>query len=380
MTTSDIQPTPTIASTPVSSASGFRNFALTPEILNRIQAMGLETPTPIQAMSLPLTLNGKDIIGIAQTGSGKTLAFLLPIYVHLLANRAGKALIMAPTRELAEQILQVSRKIQGTNPLFRESLLIGGTSMIPQIRGLQKGPRLIIATPGRLLDHMDRGSAHVDNVSMLVLDEADRMLDMGFAPQLERIRKAVPEKRQTMLFSATWPQEIRKLAATYLNDPKRIEIALEKHSRPKIDQKVIQTSDDEKLNVLVNELRKRPDGSVIIFMRTQLRTERMAKRLGHAGFMATMIHGGRSQVQRKQALEKFRKQDVKILIATDLAARGLDIDHVSCIMHFDLPQLAEDFVHRSGRTARAGRSGESVALLTQGDRVQWRQISKLFQT
>ena len=342
--------------------------------------MGLETPTPIQAMSLPLTLNGKDIIGIAQTGSGKTLAFLLPIYVHLLANRAGKALIMAPTRELAEQILQVSRKIQGTNPLFRESLLIGGTSMIPQIRGLQKGPRLIIATPGRLLDHMDRGSAHVDNVSMLVLDEADRMLDMGFAPQLERIRKAVPEKRQTMLFSATWPQEIRKLAATYLNDPKRIEIALEKHSRPKIDQKVIQTSDDEKLNVLVNELRKRPDGSVIIFMRTQLRTERMAKRLGHAGFMATMIHGGRSQVQRKQALEKFRKQDVKILIATDLAARGLDIDHVSCIMHFDLPQLAEDFVHRSGRTARAGRSGESVALLTQGDRVQWRQISKLFQT
>jgi ATP-dependent RNA helicase RhlE len=296
--------------------------------------------------------------------------------MRLLQEPSSNALILAPTRELAQQIETVIRQLTAKLPEMRFALLIGGTSMVPQLRNLKKNPRVLIATPGRLVDHLRGKTANLKNTTVLVLDEADRMLDMGFIPQIEQILRYVPEARQTMLFSATWPKEIQQLARRYLRDPAQVKIPSPQSSAPKITQNLVHTASDRKRDTLLEELQKRP-AQTIVFAKTQHRTDRVAHFLEKAGLSVGLIHGGRSQGQRKRALDEFRAGKIQILVATDIAARGLDIPEVAHVVNFDLPMVPEDYVHRIGRTARAGREGEALSILAPEDRGLWRDIEKL---
>ena len=356
--------------------SSFETFGLPPSIVSALKQIGFDQPTPIQAAAIGPALEGHDILGMAQTGTGKTGAFGIPLLVRLMNSSDRTALILAPTRELAMQIHAFLKKVAAKNINLRSVLIIGGAPMNQQVRELQMRPRVLVATPGRLVDHLGRKPSLLAAVETLVLDEADRMLDMGFLPQLRIIRKALPKDRQTMLFSATYPADIRKLAAEYLRNPKEIKVG--ETSRPimRIDQAVIETTQKEKNDVLLNELNSRK-GSVLIFTRTKHRTDRVCRYLEDYGHRVTRIHGNRTQSQRRNAVEGFRAGTFRILVATDIAARGLDIVDIAHVINYDLPQVPEDYVHRIGRTARNGKDGNALAFVTPEDRAQWKSITRL---
>jgi len=354
----------------------FKELGL-PEFLGKsLQRMNFVIPTPIQAQAIPPALEGKDVIASAQTGTGKTAAFGIPLLTHLFKHRDQTSLILTPTRELAVQVLDVLRKLSGDNASWGSVLLIGGAPMGPQLSALQRKPRMVVGTPGRVIDHLNRKSLNLAHSGFLVLDEADRMLDMGFAPQLEKIRQHLPVHRQTVLFSATIPPDIQALGARYLKDPVRISAGPETQPIPKIAQMIIHTNETKKFDELKGELEERK-GSVLLFCRTQNRVDRVLDKLKELGMKATRIHGGRSQSQRRQAIDHFREGRYLILVATDIAARGLDIHHIAHVINYDLPRNPEDYIHRVGRTARAGAEGASLCLLTPEDRSLWERILKL---
>jgi len=353
----------------------FTDFQFPETLLTQITSKGFDQPTEIQSLSMGPVMEGRDVIACAQTGSGKTLAFALPILAKLLQEPEMKALILAPTRELAEQIIAVVQEFSPPGMAFKSALLIGGSSMIPQLRNLKKNPQIIVATPGRLIDHLERKSLNLDRVKYFVLDECDRMLDMGFAPQIQRIRRQLPRQRQTLLFSATLPPEVEKIAREDMSSPLRIGAESKVTIPIQIIQNVMRTTVAEKNEVLLRQLAER-QGSAIIFARTKSRTDRLAKFLTQSGLIVERIHGDRSQSQRRNAIDSFRKGKASILVATDVASRGLDLPQIRFVVNYDIPQCAEDFVHRVGRTGRAGADGESLTLLTSEDADSWRSIER----
>lgn len=358
--------------------SDFTQFQLPPSILNALKQLGFERPTPIQEKAIPVVMSGQDVRGMAQTGTGKTGAFGIPMAVRLMERPQETGLILSPTRELAMQTHAFMKRLAGKNFNLNPVLIIGGASMNEQCRWLRQRPRILIATPGRLVDHMGRNPKLLSQTGMVVLDEADRMLDMGFLPQLKRVLQGVPKNRQTLMFSATFPSEIKRLAADYLRKP--VEVSVGEPSKPvqKIEQTLIHTTQKEKNEILLDELNAR-EGSILIFTRTKHRTDRLTRFLESYGYKVSRIHGNRSPGQRRQAIEGFKKGDFRILVATDIAARGLDVENIGHVINFDLPQVPEDYVHRIGRTARNGRRGKAVSFLTPEDRQMWRSIAKITQ-
>ena len=333
----------------------FEEMGLPDQILETLKAMQFSEPTPIQIEAIPLAIQGKDILGSAQTGTGKTAAFGLPLIARLLANPQGTALVMTPTRELATQVLSQLRLMLGKSTNIKTALLIGGDSMSKQIRQIRDKPRIFVGTPGRINDHLDRGILKLKNTDFLVLDETDRMLDAGFTVQIEKVMTFLAPQRQTLLFSATVAPNIDRIAEKYLKDPVRISVSSASATAPNIKQDTIRVTDGEKYTSLVDSLNER-DGSIIVFVKTKHGTEKMAIRLSKAGHSADAIHGDLKQSKRDRVIAAFRSKKYRILVATDVAARGLDIPHIEHVINYDLPQCAEDYVHRIGRTARAGAS------------------------
>lgn len=346
-----------------------------PEALfHRLQQMEFVTPTPIQAEALPKALDGQDILGSAQTGTGKTGAFGIPLATHLMNNNRGTALVLLPTRELAVQVLQTLKKFMGTK--INSALLIGGEPMPPQIRQLRARPRLIIGTPGRINDHLTRGNLMLHETNFLVLDEVDRMLDMGFGVQLDAIARFLTSKRQTLMFSATMPKNISGLANKYLTNPVRISIGAVHTPAENVKQENIKLSEADKGQRLLTELDKL-EGSIVVFMKTKHAADRMATKIKKLGHDAEALHGDLRQNKRTRVIEGFRKNKYRVLIATDVAARGLDIPHIKYVINYDLPSSPEDYIHRIGRTARAGAKGTAINFLTSADNRKWRAIQQL---
>jgi ATP-dependent RNA helicase DeaD len=353
----------------------FDSLNLPAQLKEALVKMGFNTPTPIQAQAIQPALEGKDILGSAATGTGKTGAFGIPLVNKLLTATRGSALILCPTRELAMQVQQQLKLMVGSAPI-KTALLIGGESMPKQLAELRMRPRIIVGTPGRINDHLERGSLMLHDTSFLVLDETDRMLDMGFGPQLERIFKFLPPVRQTLMFSATLPENIVKISQKYLKSPVRVAAGENSKPAPKITQENILVTEESKYDRLVEELNKR-EGSVIIFVKTKWNTEKLAKRLRAAKHSADAIHGDLRQNQRDKVIKSFREMKHRILVATDIAARGLDIPHIEHVINYDLPQVAEDYIHRIGRTARNDAEGAAVNLITRADNEKWQAIAKL---
>lgn len=353
----------------------FARMNLPLSVHKALRQMNFEKPTPIQAAAIPLVRAGRDLIGCAQTGTGKTAAFCIPLVSRLIENPLAAALILAPTRELALQIADVLKELTSASPQLHTVLLIGGVDMQRQLRDLKKQPSVIVATPGRLTDHLRRRSVNLSQVEMLVLDEGDRMLDMGFEPQINAILKFMKVQRQTLLFSATMPEKIKKLAQRYLKNPEFISVGQEAKPAERMNHSVIQTSQSQKHDVLLDQLNAR-SGSVLIFVNTKHGTNRLTTFLEEYGYAVTRIHGDRSQGQRNQALQGFRSGQFRILVATDVAARGLDVPHIAHVINFDLPRDLDDYVHRIGRTARAGAQGEALCLLANEDRTHWNRIAR----
>ncbi|SEM99475.1 DEAD/DEAH box helicase [Nitrosomonas marina] len=348
-----------------------------PEALNHaLHQMHFTEPTPIQAQTIPRALEGRDILGSAQTGTGKTAAFGIPLVARLLSNPRGSALVMTPTRELATQVMSQLQALLGRQSGIKTALLIGGESMPKQIKQLRNRPRLLVGTPGRINDHLQQGNLKLHDTGVLVLDETDRMLDMGFTSQIERILNFMPKTRQTMLFSATLPDNMVRIAGKYLNNPVRV--AVDKTMTPvkKIRHDVLRVTEEEKYRKLLSELDART-GSVIVFVKTKYGTEKMAKQLSRAGHNADAIHGDLRQNKRDRVIMNFRNQKYRILVATDVAARGLDIPHIEHVINYDLPQCAEDYIHRIGRTARAGAEGSAMCLVTPANTGKWNAINRL---
>ena len=356
----------------------FSDPSLPEAIRKALRAMNFQEPTPIQAQAIPIALKCRDLIGLAQTGTGKTAAFCIPTMVHLMAEPRKTALILAPTRELAQQIDGVWKTLTQFSKQIQSVLIVGGSSMQPQLRALRQSPRLLIATPGRLLDHLNRKSANLSQTEILILDEADRMLDMGFAPQLSQILRFVPQNRQTLLFSATWGPTVDGLSKKYLKNPLRVSVAATCQTPRTIAQSMISTTNQNKNNTLLDELNQRK-GSVLVFARTKSRTDRVARYLASYGVDVNRIHGGRTQGQRNSALLAFREGKARVLVATDIAARGIDVARIAHVINYDLPQVPEDYVHRIGRTGRAGAQGSAVSLVTPEERSQWKEIERLLQ-
>lgn len=352
----------------------FSGFGLPAKLMQSLTRINYTTPTPIQAQAIPLALEGKDILGSAQTGTGKTAAFGIPMIVHLMNNPAATALIMTPTRELASQVRTALMPMLPYE--INAALLIGGESMPKQFKQLSQNPRLIIGTPGRINDHLTRGTLKLNHTNFLVLDETDRMLDMGFGIQIDQILTHVSKDRQTLLFSATLPANIVKLSGKYMRKPERIAVGSTTTPVANIKQELIQTTDGDKYGQLLTQLEQRT-GSVIIFVKTKFGTERLAKRLTVSEHKADAIHGDLQQRRRERVIQNFRDKRYRILVATDVAARGLDIPHIEHVINFDLPQCPEDYIHRIGRTARAGAEGCAVNLLTPADGAKWKAIHRL---
>ena len=348
-----------------------------PESLNHtLEHMQFATPTPIQAQAIPHALMGKDILGSAQTGTGKTGAFGIPLVARLLTNPRGTALVMTPTRELATQVMEQLQAMLGKRSRIKTALLIGGESMPQQVQQLRARPRVLVGTPGRINDHLERGSLMLHDANFLVLDETDRMLDMGFTIQIEKIMKFMPKVRQTMLFSATLPKNIVKISEKYLTNPVRVAVAATSSPAENIQHDMVRVDDKEKYQRLLAELATR-EGSIIMFVKTKYATERMAAKLVKAGHSADAIHGDLRQSKRDRVIAKFRDKKFRILVATDVAARGLDIPHIEHVINYDLPQCAEDYIHRIGRTARAGAEGSAMCLVTPSDMGKWYEINRL---
>ncbi|MGV2289498.1 DEAD/DEAH box helicase [Trinickia sp. YCB016] len=363
----------------------FDQFGLAADILKAVTEQGYTTPTPIQAQAIPVVLSGRDVMGAAQTGTGKTASFSLPIIQRLLpqastsaspARHPVRALILTPTRELADQVAANVQSYAKHTPL-RSAVVFGGVDMNPQSAELRRGVEILIATPGRLLDHVQQKTANLGQVQILVLDEADRMLDMGFLPDLQRILNLLPKERQTLLFSATFSGEIKKLASTYLRNPQTIEVARSNSTATNVTQIVYEVAEGDKQSAVVQLIRGRGLKQVIVFCNSKIGAGRLARQLERDGVVATAIHGDKSQLERMQALEAFKRGEVEALVATDVAARGLDIAELPAVINFDLPFNAEDYVHRIGRTGRAGASGDALSLCSPNEKKQLADIEKL---
>jgi len=360
----------------------FQDFGLMAELLRAIDEQQYTTPTPIQAQAIPAILAGGDIMAAAQTGTGKTAGFTLPLLQRLMvkrsdsSNRKVRALILAPTRELAAQVEQ-SVVTYGRHLPLKSMTIFGGVGMQPQVNKLRRGVDILVATPGRLMDHMQRGTVKLDGVEILVLDEADRMLDMGFIHDIKRIIKTMPRARQTLLFSATFSKEIGILAEEMLRQPTRIDVAPRNTAAETVNQSVYPVHQNDKRALLQHLVCSGKWEQVLVFARTKHGADRLAKQLDREGLTATAIHGNKSQGARTKALHEFKSNQVRILVATDIAARGLDIDHLPHVVNFDLPSVAEDYVHRIGRTGRAGRGGEAISLVSPEESKNLREIEKL---
>ena len=319
---------------------------------------------------------GKDILGTAQTGTGKTLAFTIPMINKLILDKNAMALIICPTRELASQVMQTVLKLNVREIGIGNALLIGGEGMQKQLKKLKKRARIIVGTPGRINDHLKRQSLNLSKVSYLVLDETDRMLDMGFTPQIELILKFIPKQHQTLLFSATLPNNILRISEKYLNNPERIAVGSLSTPIEKIKQETFQITQDKKYHELINQLVER-NGSILVFVKTKHGADKIVKRLKYDGHSADAIHGNLRQSKRERVINNFRNGKSRILIATDVAARGLDIPLIQHVINYDLPQVPEDYIHRVGRTGRAGKEGSALTFLTPSDRSMWNSISRL---
>jgi superfamily II DNA/RNA helicase len=333
-------------------------------------------PTPIQSKSIPISLMGRDILGTAQTGTGKTLAFTIPMINKLIKDKQAMALIICPTRELATQVMQTVLKLNVREIGIGNALLIGGESMQKQLKKLKKKARIIVGTPGRINDHLERKSLNLSKVNYLVLDETDRMLDMGFTPQIEMILKFIPKEHQTLLFSATLPNNILKISQKYLINPERVSVGSLSTPIEKIKQETFEITQDKKYHELINQLVERT-GSILVFVKTKHGADKIVKRLKYDGHKADAIHGNLRQSKRDRVIAGFRNGNSRILIATDVAARGLDIPLIQHVINYDLPQVPEDYIHRVGRTGRAGKEGSALTFLTPNDRSMWNSISKL---
>ncbi|NLP09311.1 DEAD/DEAH box helicase [bacterium] len=355
----------------------FNQFNLDSRILSGISQAGYATPTPVQTASIPVILSGRDLIGTAQTGTGKTAAFVLPIMQQLLtAGRNGsRALILTPTRELAEQIHRTICDLGKGTPL-RSATIYGGVSATPQIRRLQQGVEILVACPGRLLDLVEQGAADLSQVRWLVLDEADRMLDMGFLPSVQKILRLIPGQRQTLLFSATFPREIESLAKQALHQPERVSVGL---SRPAhtVSHALYPVASHLKTSLLLSLLQRTDAGSVLIFTRTRHRAQRLAQQIGRKGFKVTSLHSDRSQSQRQAALNGFKNGSYQIMVATDIAARGLDVESISHVINYDMPDTADAYIHRIGRTGRMQRKGDAFTLTTADDLDMVKTLEKI---
>ena len=360
----------------------FTDLGLAEPILRALTAEGYTDPTPIQSQVIPAMLAGKDVLGTAQTGTGKTAAFVLPL-LHALtldnqrpAPKACRALIMAPTRELAAQIAD-SVRTYGRGSKFSVTVIVGGLKIGKQVRAMERGVDTVVATPGRLLDLKSQNAIRFDQIRTVVLDEADHMMDMGFLPQIRKVLTQLPKERQTALLSATMPKDIRKLAEQFLDNP--VNVAVAQVSRPveRIDQSVQFVQHPQKRDVLTKILRGPTVDSAIVFTRTKRGADRVCRHLEQAGLAAAAIHGNKSQNQRTKALDAFKAKKLTVLVATDIAARGIDIDQVSHVVNYELPNVPESYVHRIGRTARAGESGTAITLCDSEERKLLRDIEKL---
>lgn len=357
--------------------ASFQTFGLRPELTQAVQDAGFSTPRPIQVQAIPPALAGQDVLGLAQTGTGKTAAFVLPILQRLLTSKkqGPRALVLVPTRELAAQVQAEFQRLASHTKLVSLSIF-GGVSITGQVRVLRRRPEILVACPGRLLDLMSQGEVSLTNIEVLVLDEADHMFDMGFLPDVQRILRALPARRQNMLFSATMPREIRKLADTVLHRPAVVELA---HSRPAetIEHALCPLQEDEKVGVLEHLLGGPDFHSAIVFLRTKRRAKRLAEALDKRGHAAVALQGNMSQGQRERALKGFRDKRYDVLVATDIAARGLDIADVSHVVNYDVPATPEAYTHRIGRTGRAEATGEAVTFAVADDEVMVRDIERV---
>jgi ATP-dependent RNA helicase RhlE len=364
--------------------NSFNDFGLAEPIIRALADEQYATPTPIQADAIPLVLTGRDLVGIAQTGTGKTAAFALPILNRLLANRkplekkSPRVLVLSPTRELSGQILE-SFRTYGRHMRIQSALVIGGVPMGRQVRDLMNGLDVLVATPGRLLDLLRSNAVRLNQVEVLVLDEADRMLDMGFIHDIRTIVAKLPKERQTLLFSATMPREIADLASHMLRDPARVAVTPVASTAERIAQRVIMIDKPAKSALLIEVLRGEVTGQTLVFTRTKHGADKVVKSLHHAGLSAEAIHGNKSQNQRERVLGAFRSGKLRTLVATDIAARGIDVEGISHVINYDLPNIPESYVHRIGRTARAGAEGIAISFCDNEEVAFLRDIEKLIQ-
>lgn len=360
-----------------SEEPSFHQLGLDPPILKVLDQLKFHTPTPIQAQAIPDGIKGEDIIGVAQTGTGKTMAFGLPI-IQRLIRHGGKGLIILPTRELAMQVEEALHKI-GRSFGLRTAMIIGGAPINGQIKDLRKNPHVIIGTPGRMIDHIEKRTIDFHKVRVLVLDEADRMLDMGFSPQIKKILRVVPKERQTMLFSATMPADIVKIATEHMKRPTHVEVARQGTTAEKVDQEIYIVAKNQKKELL-ERLLKQYEGTVLVFSRTKYGAKKICKDINRLGYKAAEIHSNRSLNQRKEALEGFKKGKYRVLVATDIAARGIDVKGIALVINYDVPEYAEDYVHRIGRTGRAGMAGHAITLIMPSQSDKLRKIENLIAT
>jgi ATP-dependent RNA helicase RhlE len=354
----------------------FADFTISEALKKRIASLSFVTPTPVQSGAIPPALEGKDVLATAQTGTGKTLSFLIPILEKLATTeaRSATALILLPTRELAMQV-EVAFRSLNTNPANTVALVVGGMAEGPQLQTIRRGARLIVATPGRLEDYLNRKLVKLDQVKILVLDEVDRMLDMGFKPAIKRIAGCLPLSRQTLCYSATLDAQIREVVREYMTDPVRIEIGSVLKPSENVELQTFEVEQDRK-HELLEHLLETGEGSFLVFVRTKHGADRVASRLVRSGHSATQIHGDRSQAQRNQALKSFSEGRHRILVATDVAARGIDVKHVAHVVNYDIPKVAEDFVHRIGRTGRAQSRGIASTFASASERSDLRKIER----
>ncbi|MEZ4703390.1 MAG: DEAD/DEAH box helicase [Rhodothermales bacterium] len=357
----------------------FDQLDLSKDVLRGVEATGYTTPTPIQQAAIPVILDGKDLIGCAQTGTGKTAAFVLPLLDRLAASprtqgpRRVRALVVTPTRELALQVDEAVRTYGKFTP-FRSLPIYGGVGMSPQFQGLRRGADIIVATPGRLIDHLERGSISLSHCEVLVLDEADRMLDMGFIHDVRKIVAATPRKRQTLLFSATMHGPVRQLADSILQQPEFIEIGHRRNPADTVEQAACLIDEAAKIDLLYHVLETEDVNNMIVFSRTKHRADRITRRLNQEGFSAVAIHSNRSQAQRQKALQGFKLGRFRVLVATDIAARGIDVEGITHVINFDTPNLPESYIHRIGRTGRAEATGRAITFVTRDEMAYLRQI------
>ena len=356
----------------------FSEYRLSDNLNKSLRDLRFNKPTEIQCKTIPLGIEGSDILASAETGSGKTASYLIPLINKISKEGKTSGLILTPTRELAQQVSEVCKSLLGYKSNINLALIVGGASMRNQLVQLKKRPKIIIGTPGRINDLLEIKSLILKYFNYFVLDEADRMLDMGFLDQVEKIIQYLPIKRQSLLFSATLPKEIIKLSSKYLKNPIRVNVKENKVIKTQIKQKVLNTKTEMKYDQLVDEISLRK-GSILIFVRTKYSTEKLKKRLKKDTVKSLALHGDLRQNKRSRILKDFRDDKFRILIATDIASRGLDVPHIEHVINYDLPQVPEDFIHRIGRTARAGSVGEAVSFVTPNDKRMWKSIEKLME-